>query len=154
MRIRLLFILLLFAISSCNPNIVFEQNQVITEGLWPANKPIEFKVLIEDNNEAYNLFLNLRNDNTYPYANLYIFLKTVYPNGRSEQDTLQFILADKRGKWYGEGLGDIKSSSVMFRYKLRFPMNGEYRFMMAQGMRVDSLVGIRDIGLRIEKIQE
>ena len=33
------------------------------------------------------------------------FLRFKYPNGKHRIDTLECTLADKRGNWYGSGLG-------------------------------------------------
>jgi len=138
-------------LAACTGGVVFEENQAIPKGVWKASKKLEFRVNIEDLNTAYDMFLNLRNGTEYPYSNLYIFMTTHYPIGRSELDTLQFLLADKAGKWYGTGLGDIKSSSVLFRYRLLFPMQGEYRFVLEQAMRKEELQGVWDVGLRVAK---
>ena len=153
MKYFLLFIISSILIS-CSSDIIYEENKAIPEGVWSVDNKLDFVVDIQSTDEAYNLFLNLRNGTEYAYSNLYIFMETVYPNGRSELDTLQFLLADKEGKWYGEGLGDIKSSSVMFRYKLLFPMTGEYQVKMEQAMRKEVLPGIWDVGLRVEKSTE
>lgn len=139
---------------SCFGTVFYEKNIAIEDGVWKKENALSYKVNIDNPKQAYNLYLNLRNGNEYPYSNLYIFMETTYPNGRSELDTLQFLLADKQGRWYGEGLGDIKSSSVMFRYKLQFPMAGEYEFELQQAMRREELPGIWDVGLKVEKFSE
>jgi gliding motility-associated lipoprotein GldH len=41
----------------------------------------------------------------------------------------------------------------MIMQRARFHHEGEYRFEVRQAMRSDSLKGIEDIGIRIEKYQ-
>lgn len=148
---KLILLFLPFLFLSCIRSSYYEKNIAIEDGIWAENNKLNYKVNIDNPKQAYNLYLNLRNGNDYPFSNLYIFMETTYPNGRTELDTLQFLLADKQGRWYGEGLGDIKSSSVMFRYKLLFPMAGEYNFDLQQAMRKEELPGIWDVGLKVEK---
>ncbi|MGB6037283.1 MAG: gliding motility lipoprotein GldH, partial [Cryomorphaceae bacterium] len=87
---------------------------------------------------------------------LYVFVKTIFPNGKSSKDTVGIILADATGRWIGDGGGYLNSSShlsntIMYQYNRRFPLSGTYRFEIEQAMRTDTLVGIKNIGLRIEK---
>ena len=70
------------------------------------------------------------------------------PVGPLRRDTVEFLLADDYGKWYGQGFSLFHSSfSLKKRYK--FPMEGQYTFGFRQGMRKDSLPGIQEIGLRL-----
>lgn len=75
---------------SCFGTVFYEKNIAIEDGVWKKENALSYKVNIDNPKQAYNLYLNLRNGNEYPYSNLYIFMETTYPNGRSELDTLQF----------------------------------------------------------------
>ena len=113
---------------------------------------IRFEVPVNDTFFRYNFFVNIRNSTDYGFANLFIFLNTIYPDHKMSRDTLECMLADREGKWYGRGMGDIKTCRIMIKKGLRFPQKGLYAFEFEQGMRVENLKGIHDIGLRIEKI--
>jgi gliding motility-associated lipoprotein GldH len=60
-------------------------------------------------------------------------------------------IADERGKWLGNGLGSRFDNSLLWQKNVRFPRTGVYTFEYEQGMRDEPLLGIDDIGLRIEK---
>jgi gliding motility-associated lipoprotein GldH len=153
-RYDLLFLLLsLFFLSSCDSKRFFEENKSIPKSVWNRYEKIGFDVMITDTTAAYDVYLNVRNDMSYPYANLYFFLETRPPAGRTYKDTIECTLADYSGKWLGKGFGSIKFNRFLFEKGVKFRMAGKYTFTCEQAMRVIDLQGIKDIGLRIEKEQ-
>src|ERR1035437_3921137 len=148
----LLFIttLLLF-LGSCDSKRFFEENKSIDNGVWMKTKFQSFKVNIGDTLARYDLYLNVRNDGVYPYSNLYLFIHTTLPGGKTATDTVECQLADPDGKWRGSGLGSLKFNRFLFQRTIAFPRKGDYRFELEQAMRVKELKGIRDVGIRIEK---
>ena len=68
--------------------------------------------------------------------------------------TFHLHLSDSKGKWLGEGLGDIWDIQIPWKMGVRFPVAGKYLVEYEQGMRVDALPGIMDLGLRIETKDE
>ncbi len=142
---------LAFLLWGCNEQIVFEKSQKIAADGWHMNDVITFEKEINDTTSLYDIFLNVRNNNEYPYSNLYVFFHTIFPDGSHYQDTIEMILADRQGKWTGEGFGKIKSNSFHFRKDVWFPVEGEFTFTIQHAMREEYLKGITDIGMRIER---
>lgn len=147
---------LLLAFGCGEEHVVFEENVEIPDAKWATSEKAILTTEIDDTLSQNNFLINVRNTEAYPYRNLYLFVKTVFPNGKSSNDTVGIILADKSGRWLGKGSGYLNSgsyatNSVMYQYNKRFPLKGEYRFEIEQAMRVDTLVGIKNIGLRIER---
>ena len=112
------------------------------------------KVDITDSMAYYNMYIHLRNTTDFETQNFYVFMKTQYPDGHSEQDTLGFIVCDKFGKWTGKGQGRIKDNMFLFQPKIRFPRTGTYTFTVTQGMRTDKVKGISDFGITLENWKE
>lgn len=153
----LLVLLALFIWSCADEALVFEQNVVFDNARWATSDRAVMEFEIEDTLSQHNFYLNVRNTESYPYRNLYVFVKTVFPNGKFSKDTVGVILADATGKWVGDGSGYLSSSqhlsnTIMYQYSKRFPLKGEYKVEIEQAMRVDTLEGIRNVGLRIERI--
>ena len=142
---------LVLAGSSCSDDRFYEQNREIRNGSWAAHNIVSFSVVIEDTAAWYNFYVNLRNDVKYPYSNLFLFLKTTFPDGREAKDTIECMLARYDGKWLGSGMGSVRFNRFLFQEGVRFRNCGTYTFDFEQAMRVDPLKGIRDIGIRIEK---
>ena len=149
----LLTTMVLFLIS-CDPNRVYEKNISINDGVWNQDSVIAFDLDITDTLQPYNFYINIRNSTDYRYSNLYLFIDTYFPDETHARDTLEFILADTDGKWFGKGFGKIKESTVLLRKGVHFPMSGHYRFTMEQAMREENLEGIEDVGMRIEKEEQ
>jgi len=134
---------------SCTKSAYYEKYQTI-EGHWDKNKELFFIYEIDDSLASYNLLLEIRNNNLYPYQNLWLFCSEEQPEGTLRRDTIECMLADDFGKWKGTGIS-IYHISVPIRTKYTFPNTGKYTFNIRQGMRDDRLRGIEQIGVRIEK---
>lgn len=144
-------VILLFTVS-CNYHDNYSFNEEMPlEGWSRFNTPL-FTPQISDTISSFDILVSIRNNRNYPYRNLFLFITTISPEGYSLRDTVEYQLADERGNWYGKGPGDIHNLSVPFRSNIKFPVPGEYSFKIEQGMRVDNLPGILDIGLLIKKI--
>ena len=147
-------VLSLFFLSCGKGKIFTEYKKVDSENGWSKKEKIIFEPEIKDTVNLYNVFVNVRHASIYPYKNLYIFLTTEYPDGRKEIDTLDCTLADEQNKWLGDGAGDLWDNSVLLQSNVRFPKAGKYKFTYEQGMRVDPLPMILDLGLTIERADE
>ena len=146
-------VLLLLAVfsSGCDSGRVFEENIRIEDNSWSSDDLLTFRPVIPDTTSGYNVYINIRNASHYPFSNIFLFLNTVFPDGKIDRDTLEVMLAGPDGKWLGSGLGDIWDNRVLFKRNVSFPQKGEYRFELVHAMRVDPLPGIMDAGIRIEK---
>ena len=134
---------------SCTRTAYYEKYQTI-EPQWDKNKEYFFIYEITDNSVSYNLSLEIRNNNLYPYQNLWLFCAEEHPEGLVLRDTIECMLADNFGKWIGPGIS-IYHLSIPVRTNYNFPHTGQYTFYIRHGMRDDRLKGIEQIGLRIEK---
>ena len=143
--------MLSFLFISCNQNRFVEVSTKIDDGIWTSDNIVTFSVVITDTVAVYDMYLDVRNDISYPYSNLYLFLKTEFPTGQVTQDTIECMLAGFDGKWLGSGMGSVRFNRFLFQEGISFRTAGSYRFELEQAMRVDELKGIRDIGIRIDK---
>ncbi|HEY4787376.1 MAG TPA: gliding motility lipoprotein GldH [Bacteroidales bacterium] len=149
----MLGIALLVGLFGCNFDSIYEKSEDIPKEEWNKNEVIKFEIPVTDTIHGYRIFVNVRNSNEYPYSNLFLFLTTYSPQGKSVKDTLEMTLADDRGKWLGSGFGGIWSSETALRNNtvIRFPSSGIYRIEVVQAMRDDVLRGIKDIGIKVER---
>ncbi|MFZ4521237.1 MAG: gliding motility lipoprotein GldH [Bacteroidales bacterium] len=149
--ILLMLLLLMLATVSCDSKRVFEEHNTLEKGSWDVKNKLQFNVSISDLVPRYNVYLNVRNGQEYPYSNLFLFMNTVFPDGHISRDTIELTLADYDGRWLGSGMGSVKFSRFLFKNDVKFDAKGNYRFVLEQAMRVRELNGIYDVGLRIEK---
>lgn len=151
--VKVFFVTILFTVllSSCNQPVIFDEQVTIENAKWFKGESARFSVEINDSLAANDFYLTVRNTTDYRYSNLYVFLLTRFPNGNLSRDTIECMLADNTGMWLGKGWGSIKENTILLKQNLRFPLPGEYQFLIQQAMRVDTLEGISSVGLRIEK---
>ena len=136
---------------ACDSNRVFEKNLSVPEDGWNKDSVITFIVPITDTLQNHNFYINVRNDIKYKYSNLWLFIDINQPGSKSVTDTFEITLADPTGKWLGDGFGGVKTRQVIFKRNVYFPVSGDYKINIKQGMRDNKLKGITDIGIRLEK---
>jgi gliding motility-associated lipoprotein GldH len=151
-KFLLIYCAFLLLFSSCDPKRVYDKSKKIANAEWKIGEQLKFDVQIDDTLSYHNFYINVRNSGDYSYSNLYFFINTVFPDHKISRDTVQCILADENGTWLGKGLGDLKDNQILFKKGVRFPKAGLYSFELEQGMYDTTLVGISDIGIRIEKL--
>lgn len=148
-------------LASCGDKVVYSQYERFDEDKgWAKDYQPKFEFNCEDTNQFYDVYLNVRNAEGYPFRNLFLFLHTTQPNGTKTTDTIECILADEKGKWLGSGMGDLFDNSVLYKKNTRFHQKGKYVFAYEQAMRygdknvIDPLPLIMDMGITIEKAAE
>ncbi len=145
------FLLLLL---SCKSRVIYTNSMAMAQETWKLIDVSDFKVLITDTVNSNNVFFTIRNGSSYPFRNIFLFVTTTSPDGKKITDTLQYNLADEKGKWFGKGFGDIHELNLPYKSNVFFPLKGTYEFKIQHGMRVENLKGVYDFGLRIEKIRK
>ncbi|MDO9580552.1 MAG: gliding motility lipoprotein GldH [Bacteroidales bacterium] len=151
------FVLILISsilLTSCNSNVTYTDSQVMAEKTWGLFDSPVFKIPVNDTINSNNVLFFIRTGSSYPYRNIFLFVTTTSPDGTSITDTLQYYLADEKGKWYGKGFGDIHELNLPYKSNVYFPLKGTYQFKIQHGMRDEDLKDVYDFGLKIEKIRK
>lgn len=150
-----LFLSVLFAsmLVSCDSNKLYEENLAVDEDGWHHDDIKTFEFDITDTISPLNLYINVRTSTDYAFSNLFMFLHSDYPNGYSDKDTLEFILAEPSGKWLGESSGTVVENQIMIFKGGRFTTQGTYKFQLEHAMRQKVLPEILDVGFRVELME-
>lgn len=149
---NLVFLFTFFVLASCNSDSIYEENVDFDDKVWVANDTLNFTFRVENSNENYNVYYNVRNTITYPFQNLYINYTLENQTGDTlAQDLVNMTLFDpKTGKPFGKGLGDIFSHQFEIMSQYQFPDTGVYQIKLNQFMRRDSLPEILSIGISVK----
>jgi gliding motility-associated lipoprotein GldH len=149
--------LLLFC--SCDDKRVFDEYKALN-GKWHKDSIVSFKFEQADTVKPYNMFVNMRNNNDYPYNNIFLIVELQQPGGLTYSDTLEYPMAHPDGKLMGEGFSDVKESKLWYKKSQRFPKPGTYIVNIKQAVRqggnvegVNELDGVTDVGFRIESTE-
>lgn len=144
-------LLMFFLVVSCQKNDVYSQYSSVPLQGWNKDSAFNFNVHISDIKIKYNIYVYIRNRGEYPYQNMWLFLEKISPDSLITKDTINFYLADQRGKWLGTGVGQSFEMPVLYQQNVSFSKPGNYLYKVFQGMRDTILVGVNDIGIRVEK---
>ena len=149
-----IIILLGLLLTACgDAGVALNETKSFDEMGWIQKQPIVFEVTIPDSVSSYAVYAVLRQNNSYPFYNLYFSPSIIDAKGKTIQKGLaEAILYDpKTGKPKGAGFGDIYEKKFLVYPALKFPQKGIYKIQMEQSMRVDTLAGMVSFGLLLEK---
>ena len=147
---------MVFLVISCDKKLVFDEYKSI-ENSWHQDSILTFKLPKLESEKRYNLFVNVRDNNDYPFDNLFLIVSLEQPNKKVVVDTLEYKMANPDGTLMGDGFTDIKESKLFYKENVPFSQKGEYKIHIQQAVRqtgkiagVENLKGITEIGFRVE----
>lgn len=158
LRTSLFLLTLTVLFCSCDKQRVFDEYKAVGKS-WHKDSIVSFDLPKIDTTQYYNLFVNVRDNDRYPYNNLFLIVAMEHPGGLTQVDTLEYKMAAPDGQLLGEGFTDVKDSKLFYKERVKFK-SGAYRVRIRHAARqtgkvagVERLDGITDVGFRIEKIQ-
>ena len=151
MRLTVVLLVGLFFLNACDQSVVLSSSTPVESGKWGFNNTLEVNAEMTDTISPLNFYIQVRHGSNYQYQNIIVFFKTYFPNNTYQVDTIDCPLAERSGRWYGSGLGDLLDNRIMFKRNVQLPQAGNYKFELQHAMRYDTIEEGCDIGLRIEK---
>lgn len=150
--------LVLVLLFSCDTKIVKSEYRPLKDAVWNKDDVLEFSFTETDTVNPYDIFINVRNDNTFPYSNLFIIAALNTPEGEVIKDTLEYTMASPDGTWLGKGSGSIKENKLWYKEDIVFKSSGVYTIEVSHAMRkngnvsgIIGLEGITDVGIEVTK---
>lgn len=139
---------------ACTPKTVFSEFQTLPVHGWHQDSVLTYSLVMEDTVNPYDVLICVRHTEVYPYQNMWLFCSfgslvdsvPVWSN-----DTIEFYLADDRGRWLGNNSVSYMEMPVLFAQNHRFQRAGEYQFTIMQAMRETELRGVSDVGLMVRR---
>lgn len=137
--------------TGCQKGSIYHHSVVIPAKGWDMNKKLIFSDTLPATTPT-NLHrqLTLRNNNAFPYQNVWIYIKTSTSDS-TRVDSINWQLAKQDGSWLGKGWGslythtyDLPDLHLTKSDTLRW-----FRMELMHGLRDSLLSGISDIGLRM-----
>jgi len=145
---------------ACSKPPFYSRYKNVENNKWALKQSLAFNVAIADSVSPYNLYINIRNTNQYPYSNIFLVVTEKYKNTIIQIDTLEYDMADASGHWLGTGFSSVKESKLIYKTNYIFPKKGTYTFSIVHAVRKNGqifgdayLQGISDVGLSIENIK-
>ncbi|HMU12764.1 MAG: gliding motility lipoprotein GldH [Bacteroidetes bacterium] len=147
-------LLCLLLATGCTDGVVFQEDARTPHGAWERGWDPSFSFDMRDTTNPHDVYLDLRHTGDYPFSNLYAFVTLTGPDSVPVTDTVECLLADPTGRWYGSGTGFIRShrqAHVLYKLRNKFPRSGRYTITLRQAMRTEKLDGVTDVGVSVER---
>ncbi len=116
---------------------------------WDYSFKPTVPVVIQNPDQDYAVYLNLRHTSAYPYSNLFVKIVLKDSLEQLEFQRIELTLAESDGKWTGKAAGSLYTHQFLVSDDYRFPDTGTFHFELEQDMRQNPLPGIDAVGLRI-----
>ncbi|MCH5245925.1 MAG: gliding motility lipoprotein GldH [Muribaculaceae bacterium] len=149
-RIPLILLLTTLCLGACYPgHNDFNSFENLPADGWAYGDTISFVTDTLDSIPLTGtLEIAIRHNNLYPYRNLW--LEISYPlNGKTNTDTVNMELADVYGRWHGNGFGASYQFATPVKHKVI--LGPGTRVNVTHVMRVDTLTGVEQLGIRFRK---
>lgn len=125
-------------LSSCTRSTIYQASYSVSRLGWSSDSVLTFAIPAPDQVQPYELILNIRHTENYPYQNLWLFMN----------DTIEIYLADDRGRWLGNSKNGLVEMPVLLDENYVFSTDTTY-ITVRHGMRDSLLRGITDIMLSV-----
>ncbi|MCF0189795.1 MAG: gliding motility lipoprotein GldH [Marinilabiliaceae bacterium] len=152
--IYLISLLMLVSTGCVDRNCVYNEYIALPNVGWNSDSLAVFYPDQIDKGQRYDVLLQLRTQNSYPYSNLWLFVDIEAPDGHVVRDTIECMLAEPNGKWLGDGWGSLYSIQIPLMRDVAFKEPGRYGYRFSQAMRDSSIIGVHSIGLKIDKVSQ
>ena len=153
--------------TSCERRTVGHTYIGIPASGWQKADTLTYHISLPDSDACYRLFVELRHHDNYPYQHLLLTMGCVLTDkatadspvsepyqpalGPHHTDTLCFRMANSQGVWMGRGWGGL--------YQNRFGAGSlciqrpaDCVISLASALPDSVLVGINDVGVKVERI--
>ena len=157
---RIFFCLSFICFSSCNNEIVYSEYASLPM-VWHKDSVVQFNFQINNNDNRYNTYINLRANDEYMFNNIFLIVNFQNLNNKLTVDTLEYPMATNTGELIGRKLIDITENKLIHKENIGLFKDEEYQISIRHAMRlinktegIELLEGILDVGYSIEEIKD
>lgn len=144
----------LFGMISCNNGVIYKEYKEINPLGWGYNDDISFSIPIEKAPINYNLELDVKHKDDYPYQNIYVRIATTPPNDTTIEKTVSLELTNHNSLWTGDCSGGSCKLNILLQDHAYFKEKGDYQIKISQFTRDSILVGVEGIGIKLVEIKK
>ena len=143
-------------LTACTTPTMYSHFHPISPDAWEADSVLTYSFHADNTTNPYDIILCVRHTEMYPYQNMWLFCTFGIDDTLPPMltDTIEFFLADDRGRWLGNGGLQHIEMPVLFEQCYQIPDTGQYRFTIQHGMRDELLRGISDVGVIVNRCGE
>jgi gliding motility-associated lipoprotein GldH len=143
------FLLLSLLLASCSKEAIYTKAYRFKNEQWDQNVRPQFEVAIQDTTQLYDFIFTLRTTTDYPFNNLWVFLRTTPPFGKSVREPYEIKMADPNGNWIGKKSGTVVEHQLIFKRR-KVPFKGKYQFELEQAITEKRVTEVLDVSLEVQ----
>ena len=146
----IVFLLLSVVLFSCGEQPFYEKVVAFDDREWKLDVKPEFSFEVKDVEKEYDFTLSLRTSTDYKYSNLWVFMKTITPDGTVAREPFEIVITNPDGSWVGEKTGSVVTTPLYFRSR-KLPKAGKYSFIIEQGITQSTVDEVHDLTFKVEE---
>ncbi|GAA4345019.1 gliding motility lipoprotein GldH [Flaviaesturariibacter amylovorans] len=149
-----LLILSALFLGGCDTIDLYERTAALKGHEWRSNVKPTFRFDIKDTTAPYQLYVLFRHSAEYGFNNVWVSLATTFPDGKTARVQYELPLATNEKGWLGTGMSDVFEHRIALTpvgKEFYFRQAGTYTFTLEHIMRENPLLGVHNVGLRVEK---
>ena len=151
-KIFLVLSIFLLQLNACTLIDLYEKTINFSTHEWVSTQKPEFDFTISDTAFFYSPFLVVRHKGEYNFNNIWLKISIKPPNDSLQIFRFEKTLATNEKGWLASGLNDIYEHRIPMVFpNFRVQKPGNYKVVVEQIMREDTLRNLISIGFRIEK---
>ena len=135
---------------SCSEAPFYEKVYSFKNKEWKQDQKMKYVVDIQDTEKVYDFTVTLRTTTDYKYNNLWVFMKTIAPDGSSGRRPYQLMVTNPDGSWIGTKSGTIVETTLSFRQR-KMPIKGKYTFVLEQAITESKIDEVLDLVFRVQE---
>ena len=140
-------------LAGCKGDFLYEKTLDIPNGAWAYEDTLKFDFDVSDTTQLYALLLEVTHAGDYSFQNLYVQFHTTFPSGKTETKLVSLELAAQTGIWNGKCRANECKVEIPLQAKTFFKETGQYTLTIEQYMRQNPLPGLKQIALKINKLE-
>lgn len=150
-------VLILISLMACQEPKLFMDYRNFDEG-WDSTQKAVFD-LDSITDQPVNMMIYIRNNQRYPFSNLFLIARLKTGDSLLLCDTLEYAMANARGAWLGKGFLEVKESKLWWKENYKPPVAKNLKVELEHALRfngsekaMDPLEGIVGVGFAVEEI--
>ena len=101
---KILLAVISVLLMGCQQGVVYTEFASLPSVGWEADSMVCFTPVLTDTVGSYDMSIVMRHTDRYAYQNLWLFVDVKADSVVIRRDTINGMLADEKGNWYGKGM--------------------------------------------------
>lgn len=140
-------------LASCDRGVMHSENWQWKDHQWIHGDAKTMTLVATDTTTAYQMDLRIDHEEDYPFQNLYVRTRTIYPSGKEVTSVTSLELINADGSWAGDQGENCCKLTLPLQVRFTFPEIGTYTWTIEPYMRMDTVKGIKSLKATCRKLK-